>query len=90
MVTSYDPANGKIILNRERLGVSQQFVASPVASGGNIYVASTPGKVVVFKAGDNLQVLEENDLKEKITATPAVVDGKIYIRTDKHLYAFAE
>jgi hypothetical protein len=29
-------------------------------------------------------------MKEEITATPALLDGKIYVRTDKHLYAFAE
>jgi outer membrane protein assembly factor BamB len=90
MVTSYDPPGGKIILDRERLGISQQFVAAPIASGGNIYGAAATGKVAVFKAGDPLRVLAVNDLKEKITATPALLDGKIYLRTDKHLYAFAE
>jgi outer membrane protein assembly factor BamB len=90
MVTCYDPQTGKVVLDRERLGISQQFVASPVASGGNIYAAAATGKVAVFKAGDTLKVLAVNDLKEKITATPALLDGKIYLRTDKHLYAFAE
>jgi outer membrane protein assembly factor BamB len=90
MVTSYEAGTGKIILNRERLGAAQQYVASPVASGGNIYAASTPGKVIVFKAGDTLEVLAINDLGERITATPALLDRKLYIRTAKHLYAFGE
>ncbi|MHB8523177.1 MAG: outer membrane protein assembly factor BamB family protein [Limisphaerales bacterium] len=90
MLTSYDPKSGKVVLDRGRLGVASQFVASPVASGGNIYAASVPGRVVVIKAADTLEVLAINDLKEAITATPAVLDGKIYVRTARHLYAFGE
>jgi hypothetical protein len=44
--------------------------------------------VTVFRAGDRLEVIARNDLKERIMASPAVVDGKIYIRTERHLYAF--
>jgi outer membrane protein assembly factor BamB len=90
MLTSYDAKSGQVLMDRERLGAASQYVASLVASGGNLYAASVPGKVTVIKAGDTLDVLAVNDLKEGITATPAVVDGKIYIRTAKHLYAFGE
>jgi len=31
-----------------------------------------------------------NDLRESITATPAVLDGRLYVRTAKHVYAFGE
>ena len=41
-------------------------------------------------AGDKLKVLARNDLKEDVNATPAIVDGKLYIRTDAALYAFGE
>jgi outer membrane protein assembly factor BamB len=44
----------------------------------------------VLAAGDSFTVLARNDLGESIQATPALVDGKIYVRTEKHLYAFAE
>jgi outer membrane protein assembly factor BamB len=90
MLTSYDAKSGKVVLDRERLGVASQFVASPVAAGGNIYAASVPGKVAVIHAADRLEVLSLNDLGEGITATPAVVEGKIYIRTAKQLWAFGE
>ncbi len=90
MLTSYDAKSGKVVLDRERLGTASQFVASPVAAGGNIYAASVPGKVAVVRAADRLEVLSLNDLGEGITATPAVVEGKIYIRTAKHLWAFGE
>ena len=88
MLTSYDAKSGKLVMDRERIGVTSQFVSSPVAAGGNIYVASLPGKIAVIKAADKLEVVAVNDLKENITATPAVLEGKIYVRTANHLAAF--
>ncbi len=32
----------------------------------------------------------KNNLGEPILATPALVDGKIYVRTEKNLYAFGD
>jgi hypothetical protein len=48
------------------------------------------GVVAVFRAGDPCQVLARNNLGEQIVATPALVDGQIYVRTEGHLYAFGE
>ena len=52
--------------------------------------SATAGVVTVFAAGDKFQVLARNDFGEPIMATPAVADGTLYIRTDKHLYAIKE
>ena len=51
-------------------------------------MASDEGTVVVFAAQDTLEVLARNELGEPILATPAIADGKIYVRTLAHLYAF--
>ena len=40
--------------------------------------------------GDKPEVLARNDLGEAIKATPALVGGKLYVRTAGHLYAFGE
>jgi len=77
-------------LYRQRLGTRGTCYASPVIGGGKIYAASDGGTVVVFKAGDTFEVLATNDFDEGIMATPALVDGKIYLRTTGHLYAFGE
>ena len=88
MVTSYTPDSGKVVLDRKRLGALGQYVASPVAADGRIYAASETGTIVVFRAGDTLEVLARNDLGESITATPAIADHKLYVRTAKHIWAF--
>jgi outer membrane protein assembly factor BamB len=77
-------------LYRERLGPRGPYFASPVAGDGKVYAASRDGVVVVFAAGDELKILARNDLDELIAATPAPMGGKLYVRTEKHLYAFGE
>ena len=39
-------------------------------------------------AQDKLEVVAHNDLAEPIFATPAIVGGRLYVRTTGHLYAF--
>jgi outer membrane protein assembly factor BamB len=88
MVTSYTPDSGRVVLDRQRLGTLGQYVASPIAADGRIYAASETGTIVVFRAGDTLEVVARNDLGESITATPAIADHKLYVRTANHLWAF--
>ena len=45
--------------------------------------------VVVYRAGNTLEVLARNALEEPILATPAIVDGTLYVRTKSQLYAFS-
>ncbi|MCP4708487.1 MAG: PQQ-binding-like beta-propeller repeat protein [Planctomycetes bacterium] len=71
-----------------KLGASGAYYSSPVAGDGKIYVASIRGDITVFEAGDELKVLAKNLLRERTSATPAIVDGVIYVRTEKALYAF--
>ncbi len=89
IVSCLDAKTGKL-LDRKRVGAVGMYYASPVAGDGKVYLATLKGVVVVLKAGDKLEVLARNDLGEAIAATPALVGGVIYLRTEKHLYAFRE
>jgi len=71
-----------------RLGAMGYYYASPIAADHKIFIASEEGVVVVLEANDQLTVLARNTLDGAILATPAIVDGKIYVRTATHLYAF--
>lgn len=88
MVTSYEAATGRVILDRQRLEAGGQYAASLVAAAGNIFAASEPGIVTVFEAGDSLAVVGRADLGERILATPALVGDTLYVRTDGHIWAF--
>ena len=73
-----------------RLGALGYYYSSPVAADNKIYIASEEGVVVVLDAGEKLNVLATNKLDGAILATPALVDGNIYVRTESHLYAFGK
>ena len=72
-----------------RLGAPGYYYSSPIAADQKIYIASEEGVVVVLDAGPTFSVLATNRLDGGILATPAIVDGTIYVRTDSHLYAFS-
>jgi outer membrane protein assembly factor BamB len=76
------------LLYSGRLGAMGYYYASPVAADGKVFIASEEGVVIVLDAGDQLNVLARNKLDGAILATPAIVEGRIYVRTDNYLYAF--
>jgi outer membrane protein assembly factor BamB len=90
IITSLDPATGKLLKEgrtREALG---EYWASPVAADNKLYLANGEGKISVLKAGAQWDVLRVNDLAEEIRATPALSEGRIYVRTHGQLYCFGQ
>jgi len=88
LVSCLSATDGVALYQEERLGVLGDYYASPVAAGGKICVISQPGTAVVFAAGDTLEVLARNPLGEKVMATPAMAGGRLYVRSQDHLWAF--
>jgi hypothetical protein len=72
-----------------RLGEAQResFSASPVGVGGKVYFTNDQGETFVVEAGPEFRLLHVNRLNERTLATPALVDGKWYFRTEGHLVA---
>lgn len=78
-------------LYQERVGrQGGSFSASPVAADGKLYFSSEDGDVFVLKAGAKYELLATNPIGEVMMATPAISDGMIFIRGQKHLFAIAE
>ena len=72
----------------ERIGASGAYFASPVAANGYIYIPANKGVITVIEAGEELNIIQVNDIGEQIYATPAIVGNCIYVRTTNHLYSF--
>lgn len=85
--TCLDAKSGELKYE-EKIGSGGPYYSSPVIGDGKIYTSSARGVICVLEIGDKLNVLSKNDIKERIMATPAIVDGRIYVRTDNHLFAF--
>ncbi|MBP7949334.1 MAG: PQQ-binding-like beta-propeller repeat protein [Verrucomicrobiales bacterium] len=90
MASCLDARTGDYHYRDERLDALGDYYCSPVAASGKICVASQPGVVVVYRAGDTLEVLARNPLNEPVLATPAIADNKLYVRTRSLIYAFGE
>lgn len=90
ILTCVEAKSGKHVFRPVRLGPGGIYYASPVAGDGKIYLISDSGVVTVIRAADRYEVLAENDLEDTVRATPALLDGKIYLRTANHLYAFGK
>jgi outer membrane protein assembly factor BamB len=90
MLSRFNAKTGDPSYEQERIGALGNYYTSPVAADGRIYVASLDGVLSVLDAGDKPTVLGRAEFKERIAATPALVDKTIYIRSADHLWAFAK
>ncbi|MEY4938536.1 MAG: hypothetical protein RIQ93_271 [Verrucomicrobiota bacterium] len=83
-----DIETGRLVYE-ERIGSPGGYYASPVVAGGRLYLISDQGTVTVVKCGDTLEVLARNRLGEAVTASPAILDNTLYVRSARRLWAFA-
>jgi outer membrane protein assembly factor BamB len=87
LITALDAKTGEVKYEGGRVPVPATFMASPVAFEGKILLSSLDGDTFVVKAGPTHEVLRTNPLGEPIAASPAIADGKLYIRGESHLFA---
>jgi outer membrane protein assembly factor BamB len=89
IITSLDPATGRILKEGRSPGALGDYYASPVAADGKVFLANTEGKITVLKAGAEWEVLAVNEIDDEVKATPALSDGRVYVRTRGALYCFS-
>lgn len=88
--SSFDIASGKSNWQLARIKNIGDYYASPVAGDGKIYVTGENGFIVVLSQGPTLNVLAKNDMGETCVATPAIADGRIFIRSRESLFCVSE
>jgi outer membrane protein assembly factor BamB len=71
-----------------RVAATGDYYSSPVAGDGKLYLLSQKGQLTVVSAQREWEQLSSTDFKEPAYATPAIADGRIYVRTNGHLYCF--
>jgi outer membrane protein assembly factor BamB len=87
IATTLDAKTGKVLKQARLTGALEDYYASPIGVDGKVYIASEHGKVVVLRAAGDWEILAINEFDADIYATPAVSEGKMYIRTRNALYA---
>ena len=66
--------------------------ASPVVANGKIFITMNSGMVHVMEAKPKGKVVASNDLtfdESGFGGTPAISDGKLFLRSNSHLYCFS-
>jgi len=81
-----DARTGKQIWGAKRIKPAT-YSASPVLADGKIYITNEEGLTTVLKAGDQFDVLAENDLADYTLSSPAISDGRIFLLMMHFLYA---
>jgi outer membrane protein assembly factor BamB len=88
MLSALDARTGTPHYLQQRLPKPYQFKASPVGANGKLYLATEMDDVVVVRMGPKFEVLATNTLKDQtFIASPAIVDGEIYLRGQNTLFA---
>ena len=77
-----DVATGEILWTEE---LGPQY-SSAVVADGLVYMPNDEGIITVIKPGPQFQYIAKNDIGEKMNASPAISNGKIYIRGYEHLF----
>jgi outer membrane protein assembly factor BamB len=67
--------------------LEMEFNASPILLGDRLLLVGIPGTALVISANPDLEIVARAELEETVHASPAVVDGRLYLRGKDHLHA---
>ena len=87
IVTCLNPETGEVKYEGGRVPVPARFMGSPVAFAGFIAMTSEDGDTYMLKAGPVHEITVTNSVDEPVYSSPAIANGRIYIRGEKHLFA---
>ena len=90
ILISFDPATGQVLKQGRLKGAIDKYFASPVGADGRVWLVSQDGTVSIVSAKGDWEILSVNALDDEVFATPAIGDGRIYVRTRGALYAFGK
>ncbi|HEY3388155.1 MAG TPA: PQQ-binding-like beta-propeller repeat protein, partial [Prolixibacteraceae bacterium] len=82
LVHCIEAATGKILW-KESLG--KQY-SSPVLINGLVYMPNDEGVITVIKPGLTFESIAKNGIGETMFSSPAISNGKIFLRGTKHLF----
>jgi outer membrane protein assembly factor BamB len=87
IATCFDADSGK---SRWTQRIGPHYSASLVSAAGLVYFLADDGTTTVVRPGDKFDQVAENKLGEYCFASPAISQGQIFLRGEKHLFAIGE
>jgi outer membrane protein assembly factor BamB len=87
ILVSLDARTGQPV-KQARIAGPGDYYSSPVAGDGKVFLVSQRGELTIASGEGSWRILGKADFGEEVYGTPALVDGRIYLRTKGHLYCF--
>jgi outer membrane protein assembly factor BamB len=88
IIEAIEAASGKNVKTGRSQRALGEYFASPVAAGGKVYFTSQEGTITVVRASRDWEILAVNPIGDECYATPALADGRLYVRSRDALYSF--
>jgi outer membrane protein assembly factor BamB len=86
LLSAFDAKTGTPHYQVQRLVEAPEVFSSPVGAAGRVYIPGRDGRTVVLKHGPTFEVLRVNSLDDGFDASPALVDGEMFLRGYQYLY----
>ncbi|MCM3879307.1 MAG: PQQ-binding-like beta-propeller repeat protein [Vicinamibacterales bacterium] len=87
ILSAFEAKSGKPHYQLQRLDGLSEVFSSPVGAAGRVYVTGREGTTLVIRNAPTFEVLAKNTLDDGFDASPALVDGEIYMRGYRYLYS---
>ena len=85
-VRCLEAATGKELWSGDLPRSGAKYYSSPALADGKLYCAREDGQLFVVAAADKFELLAENDMKEKLIASPVPVRNGLLVRGAEHLF----
>ena len=66
------------------------FRSSPTLAGERLYLTNSTGVTFIVRAGEQFEQLGRCELGERVDSALAMLDGRIYLRTEQHAYCLGK
>ena len=92
ILTCYDAKTGDVAYKKRMRakGGTLSFTGSPLAADGHLFLTTEDGRTLVVKAGPKFELVGTNSVGENVLTTPAISDGKLFIRGQQHVFALGK
>jgi len=87
LLLCYQVSDGKKLWEKD---LQKNFLASPSIVGDKLYLLSAEGVMFIVEIGPEYKEFARCELGAPCNASPAFVDGRIYIRSSTHLYCIGK
>jgi outer membrane protein assembly factor BamB len=87
VLVSYDSKTGEKLWEHDD---GAGYYSSPLIADDKLFIFDLDGRLLVFAAGREKNLLATSQLGSKISSTPALADGRMYVRAGTTLYCIGK